>query len=193
MKKHGKFVNESYVLRTLSYTDRLFNLLIVYVLPFVIYRSLLLGGSGWLSLYTANDICPSGEVLSILPIWIPRNLFAEPGTDLSNYFFYTVFQKEYSLFLSVDEYQIPEIRNGLFHQYLQQYLEYSEKKVLNDGDEKVSTSAYDEAVKRKKKILDVAFDQCKDWFWFSGTLSRCLGCWRVEIQWRSSIFHFMLR
>jgi len=45
-------------------------------------------------------------------------------------------QKEYSLFLSVEEYQIPEIRNGLFDQYLQQYLGYSDNNVLNDGDEK---------------------------------------------------------
>lgn len=48
----------------------------------------------------------------------------------------------------MEEYQIPEIRNGLFDQYLQRYLGYSENKVFNDGDEKVSTSAYYEAIKK---------------------------------------------
>lgn len=61
-----------------------------------------------------------------------------------------LFQKEYSLFLSVEEYRIPDIRNGLFDQYLQQYLRYSKEKVHGDADEKVSTSAYYEAVNRKR-------------------------------------------
>ena len=60
--------------------------------------------------------------------------------QLTLHFSYCFLQKEYSLFLSVEEYQIPEIRSGLFDQYLPQYLGYSEKKVLNDVDEKVSIS-----------------------------------------------------
>jgi len=58
------------------------------------------------------------------------------------------FQKEYSLFLSIEEYQIPDIRNRLFDQYLQRYLGYSEEKVLDFDDEKVSTSVYCRAVNR---------------------------------------------
>lgn len=58
----------------------------------------------------------------------------------------------------MEEYQIPEIRNGLFDQYLRQYLGYSDNNVLNDGDEKVSTSAYYEAMEKKKVILDLAFE-----------------------------------
>ena len=63
------------------------------------------------------------------------------------YIFY-IFQKEYSLFLSIEEYQIPDIRNRLFDQYLQRYLGYSEEKVLDFDDEKVSTSVYCKAVNR---------------------------------------------
>ena len=119
-----------------SYSNGLFNLLIVYVLPFLIYRSFLFCGSGRFSLYTANDICPSGEAFSVF-----QSEYTALCRCSSLYIFSCCFfQKEYSLFLSVEEYQIPEIRSGLFDEYLQQYLGYSEKQVLNVVDEKVSIS-----------------------------------------------------
>ena len=131
-----------------SYTDELFDLPIVYVSSFMIYRSLLLCGSGWLSFYSANDICPSGEASfkSFRPKFtgfVCRMLY----WCMQLYIFY-IFQKEYSLFLSIEEYQIPDIRNRLFDQYLQRYLGYSEEKVLDFDDEKVSTSVYCKAVNR---------------------------------------------
>ena len=56
------------------------------------------------------------------------------------YFFLFAFQREFSVFLSVEEYQVPDVRNGLFEQYLQLYLDSREKKD-NDVDGKVMTNS----------------------------------------------------
>ena len=55
-------------------------------------------------------------------------------------FFLFAFQREFSVFLSVEEYQVPDVRNGLFEQYLQLYLDSREKKD-NDVDGKVMTDS----------------------------------------------------
>ena len=56
------------------------------------------------------------------------------------YFFLFAFQREFSVFLSVEEYQVPDVRHGLFEQYLQLYLDSREKKD-SDVDEKVMTDS----------------------------------------------------
>ena len=50
------------------------------------------------------------------------------------------FQREFSVFLSVEEYQVPDVRHGLFEQYLQLYLDSREKKD-SDVYEKVMTDS----------------------------------------------------
>ena len=54
--------------------------------------------------------------------------------------FLFAFQREFSVFLSVEEYQVPDVRHGLFEQYLQLYLDSREKKD-NDVDGKVMTDS----------------------------------------------------
>ena len=56
------------------------------------------------------------------------------------YFFLFAFQREFSVFLSVEEYQVPDVRHGLFEQYLQLYLDSREKKD-SDVYEKVMTDS----------------------------------------------------
>lgn len=58
--------------------------------------------------------------------------------SLQAHIWYISFQKEFCIFLSVEEYEIPDVRNGLFEQYLQRYLGYNEEKELNHVDEKVT-------------------------------------------------------
>lgn len=82
-----------------------------------------------------------------------------------NFFFFLLFlfafQREFSVFLSVEEYQVPDVRHGLFEQYLQLYLDSREKKD-SDVDEKVMTdsclSVYWRKlltnVQRNQRILD---------------------------------------
>ena len=75
--------------------------------------------------------------------------------------FLFAFQREFSVFLSVEEYQVPDVRHGLFEQYLQLYLDSREKKD-SDVDEKVMTdsclSVYWRKlltnVQRNRRILD---------------------------------------
>ena len=55
-------------------------------------------------------------------------------------FFLFAFQREFSVFLSVEEYQVPDVRHGLFDQYLQLYLDSREKKD-SDVYEKVMTDS----------------------------------------------------
>lgn len=62
--------------------------------------------------------------------------FSRPVSDGS--FWYSFFQREFSLFLSVEEYQITDARNGLFEEYLQRYLGYTEGKESDDAEEKVT-------------------------------------------------------
>ena len=50
------------------------------------------------------------------------------------------FQREFSVFLSVEEYQVLDVRHGLFEQYLQLYLDSREKKD-SDVYEKVMTDS----------------------------------------------------
>ena len=77
------------------------------------------------------------------------------------YFFLFAFQREFSVFLSVEEYQVPDVRHGLFEQYLQLYLDSREKKD-SDVDEKVMTNSCLSVywrklltnVQRNQRILD---------------------------------------
>ena len=55
-------------------------------------------------------------------------------------FFLFALQREFSVFLSVEEYQVPDVRHGLFEQYLQLYLDSREKKD-SDVYEKVMTDS----------------------------------------------------
>ncbi len=68
------------------------------------------------------------------------------------------FQREFSIFLSVEEYQIPDVRNGLFEQYLQRYLGYNEEKDRDDVDEKVTIFVYYETLNINDQQLDLLFD-----------------------------------
>ena len=76
-------------------------------------------------------------------------------------FFLFAFQREFSVFLSVEEYQVPDVRHGLFEQYLQLYLDSREKKD-SDVDEKVMTNSCLSVywrklltnVQRNQRILD---------------------------------------
>ncbi|XP_078352521.1 kinetochore-associated protein 1-like isoform X2 [Oculina patagonica] len=60
----------------------------------------------------------------------------EVDDSLSTLQMISALQREFSIFLSVEEYQIPDVRNGLFEQYLQRYLGYNEEKDCDDEDEK---------------------------------------------------------
>ncbi|KAJ7374444.1 Kinetochore-associated protein 1 [Desmophyllum pertusum] len=86
----------------------------------------------------SEKIIAAQSAVAVLKFMKKHDLFSIIEVDdlLSTLQMISALQREFSLFLSVEEYQILDVRNGLFEQYLQKYLGYSEENHRVDVDEK---------------------------------------------------------
>lgn len=87
--------------------------------------------------FSSEKIVAAQAGVAILKFMKKHNLSSIVDVDesLSTLQMISALQREFSVFLSVEEYQVPDVRHGLFEQYLQLYLDSREKKD-SDVDEK---------------------------------------------------------
>ncbi|RMX40569.1 hypothetical protein pdam_00016563, partial [Pocillopora damicornis] len=80
--------------------------------------------------FSSEKIVAAQAGVAILKFMKKHNLSSIVDVDesLSTLQMISALQREFSVFLSVEEYQVPDVRHGLFEQYLQLYLDSREKK-----------------------------------------------------------------